>query len=170
MPDFSLPAGMPKMRRASGDMAAPNTLRTFRIDPTTVSVQIRTASAWVTANVSIDDAEKFAAAIVANAREARPATIEQIEAESMAQVVARIGERDVTRRELSEAFKKVAPTGHWKNPINKLIAVTKDERELVREAVVFFTGSVPEFEHRGNVCDHEVYRVTAAGYFTAIGP
>lgn len=101
-------------------------------------------------------------------------TIQQIEAESMAQVVANVNGKPVTRGQLNDAFKLVQPKDHWKNPINVVLALTADEREMVREAIVFFTGSVARFETVAFDADRQrpnrfTYRVTAAGYFATIG-
>lgn len=100
-------------------------------------------------------------------------TIEQIEAESANQVVAHVGRRAITRRELSTAFDIVAPKDHWKNPIDATIEVDFNTADLIREAVVFFTGSVPTFEVIETVKDRGdgkgKYRVTAAGYYNTIG-
>lgn len=91
-------------------------------------------------------------------------TISQIEAESNAQIVANVNGRAVTRGELSEAFKKVQPKGHWKNAIDATLPLAEGEFAMITEAVIFFTGSVPEFQKVG-----AQYRVTAAGYFATIG-
>lgn len=93
-------------------------------------------------------------------------TIEEIVAESNAQIVGQVMGRDVTRGELSEAFKLVADKSNWKNRIDALVVLTEDQMHLVHDAVIFFTGSVPHFQPlqiRNN------YRVTAAGYYSAIG-
>lgn len=70
--------------------------------------------------------------------------------------------------ELKAAFELVEDKRHWKNPINTVIEID-DERQmrLIREAVIYFTGSVPEFE-KVNYGQNR-YHVTAAGYFETIG-
>ena len=73
--------------------------------------------------------------------------------------------------ELQAAFKRVEPKDHWKNPIDCVIDIASD-RELhdIREAVIFFTGSVPMFTPRaGAKLPACRYRVQADGYFRTIG-
>ncbi len=48
-----------------------------------------------------------------------------------------------TREQLEAAFNKVKNPNHWKNPIDAYCH--RDEVELVREAVIFFTATVPSF-------------------------
>lgn len=90
------------------------------------------------------------------------------------QVVAKVLGRDVTQGELSQAFDKVSPKDHWKNPIDAQVVLSNDfDLLLVAEAVTFFTGSKATFTPvlfitaRGK---REMrYRVRAAGYFATIG-
>jgi hypothetical protein len=91
-------------------------------------------------------------------------SVEEIERELRDLVVANVNDKPVTRGELSEAFKLVAPAGNWKMPIDKTVAADLD-RAMITEAVIFFTGSVPTFEPVLNG-----YRVRADGYYRAIGP
>ena len=98
-------------------------------------------------------------------------TIAELEEELQEDTVSRKGKFTFTRRELTEAFALIQPKGHWKNPIDAEchtgVMPTMSAREVaaVHQAVIFFTGSVPEITHLGNFrC-----RVTAAGYFAAIG-
>lgn len=70
-----------------------------------------------------------------------------------------------TRNEMKEQFDRVADKQHWKNPIDATVSLTPRERAVLCEAVVFFTGSVPTVEKVG----FGVYRITAAGYFAAVG-
>ena len=81
-----------------------------------------------------------------------------------AMVVGEVMGQPVTRGELEAAFNRVANTNNWKDPIAKI--VTLDERgiALTREAVIFFTGSVPTFTRIGGE-----YMVQAAGYYLTIG-
>lgn len=98
---------------------------------------------------------------------------------SMNQIVAKVNGRDVTRRELRDAFKRVENPHHWKNRIDATIDATSDEELLmIREAVIFFTGSVPTFERVGSIVVPGVIgfsvmgarvRVRAAGYFATCG-
>lgn len=73
-----------------------------------------------------------------------------------------IPEYGVTRGELSVAFKKVQNPENWKYAISATIDI-KDQ-EIVKNAIIFFTGSVPTFHWvAGKVV------VKAAGYYAAIG-
>jgi hypothetical protein len=65
--------------------------------------------------------------------------------------------------ELMAAFDLVADKGNWKLAIDKTVRWNID-RELITDAVVHFTGSVPGFTITG-----AWLRVTAAGYYAAVG-
>jgi len=80
-------------------------------------------------------------------------------AELDAQVVSDDG---YTRGDLRVAFDMVADKDDWKAPVDALIHPTY--REVVREAVIFFTGSVPSFVARDGRL-----RVHAAGYYEVCG-
>lgn len=101
--------------------------------------------------------------------------ITKLVAESNAQVVSTVLGKPVTRGQLSVIFDKVNPakfgTGHhWKEAIDQIVILSREEREMLHEAVIFFTGSVPTFEDRGGVAPRlRRYRVRAAGYFATIG-
>lgn len=105
------------------------------------------------------------------------AELRKIERESMARVVTTVMGKPTTRGELAAAFDKVKPAKHWKYPINAEVVIENDgEMAMISEAVVFFTGSVPEFipvrvarPIKGNDPGAMVYRVVAAGYFATIG-
>lgn len=86
-------------------------------------------------------------------------------------IVAKVNGRDVTRGALVTAFDRVANKEHWKFPIDATVDVANDfELGVIREAVIFFTGSVPTFEPRlGGELPGCRYRVRAAGYFRTIG-
>lgn len=73
---------------------------------------------------------------------------------------------EFTVRELRGAFERVEPPENWKNPIDADI-VLADERDLalIVSAVLFMTGSHAAIEALG--CRR--FRVTAAGYYVAIG-
>ena len=96
-----------------------------------------------------------------------------------AQVAAKIPGRDVTRGELEAAFNRVCDQERWKNPIDATIdAYSDDELLVIREAIIFFTGSVPTFERVGSIAQPSVIgfsvlgarvRVRAAGYYATIG-
>lgn len=76
--------------------------------------------------------------------------------------------------ELAKAFDLVADKTNWKLPIKAIVSGDGIDRELISDAVVHFTGSVPEFYFwnggkslRG---DYTVFaEVTAAGYYATIG-
>jgi hypothetical protein len=93
-----------------------------------------------------------------------------------AEIVTTVFGRPVTRGELLAAFNRVADRTNWKNSINAVITIsTLDEKNLIREAVIFFTGSVPAFiPVRVKLLEGEreglpLYRVQAVGYYAAIG-
>src|SRR5262245_44728559 len=92
-------------------------------------------------------------------------------AASLAQVVAEVNGRKVTRGELRDAFDRVADKANWKNPVDAVIDISGDaEMAMIREAVIFFTGSVPKFAPRkGAKLPGCRYRVTARGYYLAVG-
>ena len=86
------------------------------------------------------------------------------------QVAGKVNGRDVTRGELSVAFDAVADKANWKNPVDSVVDLNDAEMAMVREAVVFFTGSVAKFEARkGAKLPRCRYRVRAAGYYKTIG-
>jgi len=87
------------------------------------------------------------------------------------QIVAAVLGRRVTRGTLSKAFRRVEDRAHWKNPVNAVVDVANDyDRALLHEAIVFFTGSLPTFTVvPGGTLPGCRYRVTAAGYYAAIG-
>lgn len=90
--------------------------------------------------------------------------------EALAQVVAKINGRDVTRGELRQAFERVSHPNNWKLGINRVVDLNNWEMELISEAVIFFTGSAPEFFPMvGATFPKNRYRVVAAGYYAAVG-
>lgn len=106
-----------------------------------------------------------------NRTERVEAIIAEVTHDLNAQVVAMIHGREVTRGELHEAFKRVEPRGNWKNPISAEFSTATVEAdsayevEVIREAIVFFTGSVPTIRHLGNFR----FIAQAAGYYAAVG-
>lgn len=68
-----------------------------------------------------------------------------------------------TKEQLEAAFNKVQNPNHWKNPIDAYCH--KDEVDVVREAIEFFTATVPTF---WNVGMTDIRRVEAPGYY--LGP
>lgn len=96
----------------------------------------------------------------------------QIETDSLAQVVGVVLGVPVTRAELRQAFDRVADLSNWKNRIDATVYADRVELEMIREAVVFFTGSVAHFARLGDALPgsaHRPYRVRAAGYYATIG-
>lgn len=80
--------------------------------------------------------------------------------------VAVVRGKRYTVDELRATFDLVADKKHWKNPIKtKPLELTDTQIELINEAVIFFTGSVPHFEYHQN----GKVSVTARGYFLTIG-
>jgi hypothetical protein len=91
-------------------------------------------------------------------------------ANSRSETVAQVMGKDVTRGDLCEAFAGVTNVDHWKKPINAVIDLDDRGMAMVREAVVFFTGSVPSFSPMlGARLPKCRYRVQAAGYYATIG-
>lgn len=82
------------------------------------------------------------------------------------QVVAVNGSMTWTRADLSGLFARVQNATNWKLAIDRVVTLAND-RELLgmREAIIFYTGSVPAFEAIGN----NQYRVRAVGYYRTIG-
>ncbi len=89
----------------------------------------------------------------------------------MKEVVSTVDGSSVTRGELAAIFDKIKNEEHWKNPIDKIVEIKNDhEMAMIEEAVIFFTGSVPDFKPMSQCRPgRSVYHVTADGYFQAIG-
>jgi hypothetical protein len=87
---------------------------------------------------------------------------------SRAQVVANVAGEPVTRGDLSDAFDHVADKSNWKLPVRATIDTRKVSLEMVKEAVVFFTGSVPTFSQLGRD-GQPFFQVRAAGYYATCG-
>lgn len=87
-----------------------------------------------------------------------------------AEIVARNGSMTWTRAELEALFNRVVNAENWKASIDALVEFDND-RELLgtREAVIFYTGSVPTIVVSGGWLGNAVYRVRAAGYYQTIG-
>jgi len=68
-----------------------------------------------------------------------------------------------TQEQLDAAFTSVQNAEHWKLPVDAVIQ--DSERDLVRAAIIHFTGSVPTFKRvsTGGLL------VRAAGYYRTIG-
>jgi hypothetical protein len=92
-------------------------------------------------------------------------TLEEMKAESYAQIVATVLGNEVSRGELAAAFNKVCNAENWKLPVKASVFANEQERAMIAAAVGFFTGSVATFKalKGGN------YRVSAPGYYATIG-
>ena len=70
------------------------------------------------------------------------------------------GDYDRNQAELTAAFQLVANRDHWKNAISARVEADAD-LELIQEAIIHFTGTVPTFER----CPSGRVLVKAAGYY-----
>jgi hypothetical protein len=85
-------------------------------------------------------------------------------------VAAKNGSMEWTRKELASYFKQVENRENWKLAIDADVVLDNDRDLLgVREAVIFFTGSVPTMTPMRARGGRVTYRVQAAGYYVAIG-
>jgi len=66
--------------------------------------------------------------------------------------------------ELKALFERVENKQDWKNPIDATIVLQESEVEKLREAIIFYTGSVPTFKRIST----NVQRVVAAGYYATM--
>lgn len=83
-----------------------------------------------------------------------------------ATVVATIMGKPVTQGELRAAFELVENKANWKYPLDCTVSVANDrEMEVIRAAVMFFTGSEATFAFKAP----NRYRVQAIGYYAAVG-
>ena len=74
-----------------------------------------------------------------------------------------------SRAMLLAAFNRVAPE-NWKDKIDARVTLDTHEWTVLREAVIFYTGSVPTAMPVAMGEDGTVlYRVRAAGYYATIG-
>jgi hypothetical protein len=70
-----------------------------------------------------------------------------------------------SRAELTAAFNRVANLRNWKMPIDTIIP--GDDADVVEQAIIFFTGSVPQFRPHP---DNSLYLIVKAdGYYAVIG-
>ncbi len=84
-----------------------------------------------------------------------------------AQVVAKLGEYQFTRGELSAYFEVVQDKTNWKLPICTRVALkTERDRCGTQAAVMFYTGAQAEIHRVGRT---SLFRVDAVGYYIAIG-
>ena len=70
-----------------------------------------------------------------------------------------------SRQTLERAFRLVENPWNWKGRIYAHVEADRDQREVIRQAVIFFTGSVPTFRRISGY----TYLVEAAGYYAVIG-
>ena len=85
-------------------------------------------------------------------------------------VVATVMGKAVTQGQLSAAFDRVADKANWKNPINAVVVLkTHREMAMIKEAVRFFAGCQAKFEAVELLGARCRYRVTAKGYYLAVG-
>lgn len=79
----------------------------------------------------------------------------------------KVEHRVYTQEELLAAFKRVENKSDWKKRIWRLVVIKdQEDRQLITQAVIHFTGSVPEFFETATP---NKYRVVANGYYAAIG-
>jgi hypothetical protein len=77
-----------------------------------------------------------------------------------------------TKKQLEKVFDLVKDKKHWKNPINAKVDRTDphilglDDVDVIAEAVISFTGSVPYIKLSKN---KKYLHVKADGYYRAIG-
>ena len=64
-------------------------------------------------------------------------------------------------------FKKVADPENWKLPTEYLAVDTAEEADAIREAVIHFTGSVPDIQFKDHANRYLIYPAT--GYYAEIG-
>ena len=99
-----------------------------------------------------------------------PYSVIDEQAKLNAKVVAHRAGHAYTLGELHRYFNMVCDLNNWKLPIDK-VALLQTERDVygMHEAVVWFTGSVPHLAVNRFTPEGIEYRVTAAGYYAAIG-
>lgn len=72
----------------------------------------------------------------------------------------------ITRADFRKAFDLVCDKANWKNPIAAEVVLEDDRAAyILKQAVIFFTASIPEFFNIGP----NRFRVVAAGYYVACG-
>jgi hypothetical protein len=73
-----------------------------------------------------------------------------------------------SRQQLLDAFNVVANKANWKYPIYGEMIPEKD-RDITKEAIIFFTGSAPSFRQVSNHFAPGYLIVTADGYYKTCG-
>lgn len=71
------------------------------------------------------------------------------------------------KEQLEKTFDLVKDDEHWKNPIKKILPEKGTDRELLTEAISFFTSTLPVFTDGWDV-NGSTLLVEAEGYF--LGP
>jgi hypothetical protein len=66
---------------------------------------------------------------------------------------------------MSKAFDLVKDGEHWKNPIDKTLELTDEQRRITEDAIIFYAGCVPTITKVAG----GKYRVRAVGYYNAVG-
>lgn len=78
--------------------------------------------------------------------------------------------RAMTQDDLQAQFNRVKNVHDWKNPINRLVIVKNQaEIEEIAQAIVYFTGSVPQYWVLEEADNRIKVRFQAGGYHHAIG-
>lgn len=70
-----------------------------------------------------------------------------------------------SREQLKEAFDLVCNKDNWKYPIKS--ECRADQRDIVLQAVIFYTGGAPTFTPIGNT---DRFKVEGPGYYAICGP
>jgi len=73
-----------------------------------------------------------------------------------------------SRAELLAAMTLVENPSNWKMPIQNVM-ISATDQDVVREAVIFFTGSVPTFRKPVRAGFDGQLIVSASGYYATIG-
>ena len=84
--------------------------------------------------------------------------------------IAPTNTREYSEEELHSAFDRVKNKEHWKLPIRCTIDYKdEDDIDLIRESIIYFTGSVPDIDVRELKNGKKRVKVSAVGYYIAIG-
>lgn len=94
-----------------------------------------------------------------------PWTLTVVEFKPRTRVAKKYSDED-----LKDAFNRVCNKKNWKLSVNSTIDFKDlDELDLIREAVIHYTGSVPRFNVYELKNGKKRVRVNAVGYYNAIG-
>lgn len=81
-----------------------------------------------------------------------------------------INGKDITVKELRDAFDMVCDKDNWKNPIDARIENPGAHmREVIKDAIMYFTGSTAYFRRVVEDSGRDTFHITAKGYYLAIG-